>query len=190
MSRTFLTGKRSAAALRILGGERTRRDLRAPPPILRVDDGRCGHSRLAQGIALSSQQGCQAIRAPGPAMGSWRDRGPASNSDWPGSKMSTRDARSRRARPVPPTMSSPCSLPVITSRTRIASDANVPRSTKRKARALVRESVELKVCADLANRSKHSALTHTRTGDPSTGPSRQDVTVMLGQGSGTEACSL
>ncbi len=64
----------------------------------------------------------------------------------------------------------------------IASDANLTRSTQRKARALVSKSNELKVCADLANRSKHSALTRTQTGDPSTGPSGNDAAVMVGRG--------
>jgi hypothetical protein len=42
-------------------------------------------------------------------------------------------------------------------------------------------SEDLKVCADLANRTKHSALTRaTRTGDPSTGPSGNDVTITPG----------
>lgn len=64
----------------------------------------------------------------------------------------------------------------------IAGDATLTRSTRRKARKLVSRSDELKVCADIANRSKHSALREARTGDPSTGPSRVDVTVMIGKG--------
>ena len=64
----------------------------------------------------------------------------------------------------------------------IENDPAVRRPTQRRARDFRSKSVELKVCADLANRSKHSALEGTRTGDPSTGPSRQDVSVMLGQG--------
>jgi len=36
--------------------------------------------------------------------------------------------------------------------------------------------------SDLANRSKHCALTSTWTGDLLTGPSGNDVTVMVGQG--------
>jgi hypothetical protein len=64
----------------------------------------------------------------------------------------------------------------------VVSDATLPRSTQRKARALVSKSNELKMCADLANRSKHCALTRTRTGDSSTGPSGNDATVMMGRG--------
>jgi len=64
----------------------------------------------------------------------------------------------------------------------IASDAALPRSMEKKARKLVRNSNELKFCADLANRSKHSALKRTRTGDETTGPSGNDATVMIGRG--------
>jgi len=64
----------------------------------------------------------------------------------------------------------------------IASDAELTRSTRRKARALVSRSNELKMCADLANRTKHCALMRTQTGDPSTGPSGNDATVMIGRG--------
>jgi len=64
----------------------------------------------------------------------------------------------------------------------IASDAELTRSTRRKARGLVRDSKELRMCADLANRSKHCSLRHARTGDLSTGPSGIDVAVMVGQG--------
>lgn len=64
----------------------------------------------------------------------------------------------------------------------IVSDAALPPSTKRKARKCARKSNELKVCADLANRWKHCALKSARTGDRSTGPSGNDVTVMIGRG--------
>jgi len=64
----------------------------------------------------------------------------------------------------------------------IASDAELTRSTHRKARALVSRSNELRMCADLANRSKHCSLRCARTGDLSTGPSGNDATVMIGRG--------
>ncbi len=64
----------------------------------------------------------------------------------------------------------------------IENDAELPRSVSRKARPYVRASNDLKTCADLANRSKHSALRKkVWTGDPSTGPSRKDVAIMMGQ---------
>ena len=119
---------------------------------------------------------------PGPAMGSWRDQ-------WARVELGLariEDVYEGRSEPEGTAGASDDVFTLFVTchhlEDWIASDANVPRSTKRKAPALVRESVELKVCADLANRSKHSGLYHTRTGDPSTGPSRQDVTVMLGQG--------
>lgn len=64
----------------------------------------------------------------------------------------------------------------------IESDAALPRPMQEKARELVGKSDELKLCADLANRLKHSALKRARTGDKSTGPSGNDATVMIGRG--------
>jgi hypothetical protein len=64
----------------------------------------------------------------------------------------------------------------------IASDRALTNSTHRKARALVTKSADLRVCADLANRAKHCTLRATKTGDLSTGPSGNDVTVMIGYG--------
>jgi hypothetical protein len=43
-------------------------------------------------------------------------------------------------------------------------------------------SQTLQLCADLANGSKHLALTKSRTGDPSTDITRNDATVLLGTG--------
>ena len=40
----------------------------------------------------------------------------------------------------------------------------------------------LKLCADLANGSKHLKLTSTRTGDKATEIARNDVTVFVGTG--------
>jgi hypothetical protein len=62
----------------------------------------------------------------------------------------------------------------------IKQDSTLDPSTRKKAERFVQKSKELKMCADLANRTKHSALTSTRTGDLSTGPSGNDVTVMVG----------
>ena len=64
----------------------------------------------------------------------------------------------------------------------IVSDAALPRSTHRKARSLVGRSADLRLCADLANRAKHCSLTRSRTGDMATGPSGNDVTIMIGAG--------
>jgi hypothetical protein len=64
----------------------------------------------------------------------------------------------------------------------IASDAALPQSMPEEAHALVRESNDLKLCADLANRSKHCALKWARTGDVSTGPSANDATVTFDRG--------
>jgi hypothetical protein len=43
----------------------------------------------------------------------------------------------------------------------------------------------LKLCADLANGSKHLVLTSTRTNHVSTGIARNDVNVLLGTGTAT-----
>jgi hypothetical protein len=48
--------------------------------------------------------------------------------------------------------------------------------------ALIASSPVLKLCADLANGSKHFMLTSTRTGDRSTGIIRNDVTVSMDVG--------
>jgi hypothetical protein len=62
----------------------------------------------------------------------------------------------------------------------IKNDAQVAQPIRDQARLLINGSTELKVCADLANRSKHSSLSRSRTGDLETGPSGNDVTVMGG----------
>jgi hypothetical protein len=50
-------------------------------------------------------------------------------------------------------------------------------------RALIRSSLALKLCADLANASKHLILTKTPwSGDPSTAITRNDANVMLSSG--------
>jgi hypothetical protein len=64
----------------------------------------------------------------------------------------------------------------------IEQDPRVRRSVQRKARAFLNKSSELRICSDLANRSKHSALNWSRTRDPATGPSGNDATVMIGRG--------
>jgi hypothetical protein len=48
--------------------------------------------------------------------------------------------------------------------------------------ALINESPMLQLCADLANGSKHLALTRTRTGDRSTSITRNSATVHVGEG--------
>jgi hypothetical protein len=48
--------------------------------------------------------------------------------------------------------------------------------------ALIAASPMLKLCADLANGSKHFTLTSARTGDRSTGITRNDVTVSIDTG--------
>lgn len=60
----------------------------------------------------------------------------------------------------------------------IKNDVTLSRSTRKKVEPFVQKSKDLKMCADLANRTKHSALVSTRTGDLSTGPSGNEVTVM------------
>ena len=64
----------------------------------------------------------------------------------------------------------------------IRSDAEIPRSTYKKARKMVGKSGDLALCADLANRTKHSSLTRARTDDKATGPSGNDATVTIGSG--------
>ncbi|MFD4337903.1 hypothetical protein ACFWPP_12030 [Streptomyces anulatus] len=64
---------------------------------------------------------------------------------------------------------------------------NDPAITVEKADgdALINSCLELKLCADLANGSKHLTLRPdlTRTGDPSTTIARNDTFVLLGAGS-------
>lgn len=48
--------------------------------------------------------------------------------------------------------------------------------------ALIEPSPTLKLCADLANGSKHLLLASTRTGDLSTTISRNDVNILVGPG--------
>jgi hypothetical protein len=57
--------------------------------------------------------------------------------------------------------------------------------TKADGESLIDGSPMLKLCADLANGSKHLVLTTTRTNDKSTGIARNDVTVLLGTGTST-----
>lgn len=54
--------------------------------------------------------------------------------------------------------------------------------TKADGDSLISRSPMLKLCADLANGSKHLVLTSTRTNDISTGIARNDVNVLLGTG--------
>lgn len=64
----------------------------------------------------------------------------------------------------------------------IDQDPDVPQLVSDGARRLVSTSDELKICGDLANRSKHSALARpAKTGDKSTGPTSNDVTIVVGQ---------
>ncbi|QOD05658.1 hypothetical protein [Pseudarthrobacter sp. BIM B-2242] len=61
---------------------------------------------------------------------------------------------------------------------------NDPESgvTKSDVDDLIDGSPMLQLCADLANGSKHLALTRTRTGDTSTSIARAGVTVHVGEG--------
>ena len=63
----------------------------------------------------------------------------------------------------------------------LGNDASVA-VTKADGDALINNSATLQLCADLANGSKHLALTTSRTGDPSTDITRNDATVLLGTG--------
>lgn len=54
--------------------------------------------------------------------------------------------------------------------------------TKADGDALIGNSLILKLCADLANGSKHLSLTSTRTGDRSTSITRNDVIVSMDSG--------
>lgn len=121
-------------------------------------------------------------RSPGPAMGSWSDQ-------WDRVQLGLARIEAVYAGRPEPEGTAGASYDVFTFFVNchhlvdwIASDAKLTRSTQRNARALVSKSNELKMCADLANRSKHCALTRARTGDPSTGPSGNDATVMIGRG--------
>ncbi len=55
--------------------------------------------------------------------------------------------------------------------------------TKAEGDALINRSLMLRLCADLANGSKHLSLTSSRTGDRSTDIARNDVAVFVGTGS-------
>jgi hypothetical protein len=59
--------------------------------------------------------------------------------------------------------------------------------TKDDVDKLINESLVLRLCADLANGSKHLALTSSRTGDRSTRIARNDVTVFPGTAWGSAA---
>jgi hypothetical protein len=59
--------------------------------------------------------------------------------------------------------------------------------TKDDVDKLIDESLVLRLCADLANGSKHLALTSSRTGDRSTRIARNDVTVFPGTAWGSAA---
>lgn len=63
----------------------------------------------------------------------------------------------------------------------LGNDPSVPL-TKADGDALINSSNDLKLCADLANGSKHFKFTSTRTGDLSTDIKRNDVTVFVGTG--------
>ena len=54
--------------------------------------------------------------------------------------------------------------------------------TKGDGDALIGGSLMLQLCADLANGSKHLVLTKARTGDKSTGITRNDVNILPGTG--------
>lgn len=54
--------------------------------------------------------------------------------------------------------------------------------TKAEADSLINSSPMLRLCADLANGSKHLSLTGSRTGDKSTEIARNDVTIFAGTG--------
>lgn len=54
--------------------------------------------------------------------------------------------------------------------------------TKDEGDSLINRSLMLRLCADLANGSKHLKLTRSRTGDKSTDITRNDVTVFAGTG--------
>ena len=62
--------------------------------------------------------------------------------------------------------------------------ANDPVSavTKAEVDSLINRSLMLRLCADLANGSKHLSLTPPRTGDKSTDIARNDVAVFAGTG--------
>jgi hypothetical protein len=59
--------------------------------------------------------------------------------------------------------------------------------TKDDGDKLINGSLALQLCADLANGSKHLALTSSRTGDRSTRIARNDVTVFPGAAGGSVA---
>ena len=61
--------------------------------------------------------------------------------------------------------------------------------TKADGDKLINESTVLQLCADLANGSKHLALTRSRTGDRSTRITRNDVTVFPGTARASVAMS-
>jgi hypothetical protein len=48
--------------------------------------------------------------------------------------------------------------------------------------SLIRQNPVLRICADLANGSKHLVLTRSRTGDVSTAITRNDVMIYVGTG--------
>lgn len=62
----------------------------------------------------------------------------------------------------------------------IQKDSQLANSVRDQAQSHLKGSPELSVCADVANRSKHSVLTRSYTGNLQTGPSGNDVTVMGG----------
>ena len=62
-----------------------------------------------------------------------------------------------------------------------ANDPSV-QFTRKDGDALIASSNDLKLCADLANGSKHFSLTQTRTGDLGTDIKRNDATVFVGTG--------
>jgi hypothetical protein len=70
----------------------------------------------------------------------------------------------------------------------IQQDSDVPQRVSDEVRPYVLTSDVLKICVDLANRSKHSALAKpAKTGDKSTRPSSNDATIMVGQGEARHA---
>jgi hypothetical protein len=154
--------------------------LRQPSTITVVDS--AGAREWVGDLLARMSRAVRPSKSPGPAMGSWRDQ-------WHRVELGLARIEAVYAGRPEPEGTAGASYDVYTFFVTchhladwLASDASLPRSTQRKGRALVSKSNELKMCADLANRSKHCALTRTRTGDSSTGPSGNDATVMMGRG--------
>lgn len=69
----------------------------------------------------------------------------------------------------------------------IGGDETVPQAARDRVGEVVESSVELKICTDIANGSKHRTLITAKTGDLSTGIASNDPTwVYVGPGGGTQ----